>query len=383
MTLALVDFPTGSLTDQDLPDSQWVLIKLMRRQSQSGFTLIELMIALLLGVLISAAALQIFYTSIINLHRQEAGSQIVDKAIFGLTDLEQHLRRTNFGAHSNGDRDGFFMNHLTPQGGVVLTAPSGTGSSSDRSADSNSMVDWSGSNLHGLKLNNAAISKDLLSANASAQSASNLADIPQSDQLTIQYQSGSAGKFDCQGRSIPKGYFVIERYFVRKDTSISPSQNGLACAAAIYQYDQSLAESSEGIDLKSYLLPGITRAKPNKLAGKGSIVIAHVDYFRVLLGISSSEDFAAQPNAATIGYMSIPTDQAVTLNNRRIVSAQIGLLTHSDSRTATPVSNSDLRFDILDKSDQSLDEVAVSGPTYLYYIYESTVLFRNARGGLS
>ena len=45
-------------------------------KSQNGFTLIELMIALVLGLLISVAALQIFYTTSVNNNRQKAGSQI-------------------------------------------------------------------------------------------------------------------------------------------------------------------------------------------------------------------------------------------------------------------------------------------------------------------
>ena len=39
---------------------------------ESGFTLIELMLSLVLGLLISAGALHIFYTSSVNCRRQEA-----------------------------------------------------------------------------------------------------------------------------------------------------------------------------------------------------------------------------------------------------------------------------------------------------------------------
>ena len=70
-------------------------------RNQSGFTLVELMVALILGLVVSAAALQIFYTSSVNNNRQQAGSQIQDNAVFGIDDFSKHLRRANYGANSN------------------------------------------------------------------------------------------------------------------------------------------------------------------------------------------------------------------------------------------------------------------------------------------
>ena len=76
--------------------------------SIKGFTLIELMIDLVLGLLISAAALQIFYTSSVNSRRQQASSDIQDNAIFGFAQIQRHLRRANFGARSTATNDKFF-----------------------------------------------------------------------------------------------------------------------------------------------------------------------------------------------------------------------------------------------------------------------------------
>lgn len=352
--------------------------------AQAGFTLIELLITLVLGLLISAAALQIFYTSSVNASRQQAGSQIQDNAIFGLSDLKLRLRRANYGAQASSSKNQFYMNHLTPQGGVVLTAPTGKVTTVGANGNALTSVGWANSNLYGLKLNGAAISKALLSANAAASSASNLADsdVANSDQLTIQYQAGRKGVFDCQGRAVPQDYYVIERYFVRSDTSVSPARYGLACASAIYRYDAALAGGSEGIDIKQYLPPGETKAKKNNLTGNGMIVVPNVDYFRVLLGVSSSDDFAVRPEEAAVAYIPIPGDPSQILANKRIVSIQLGLLTHSDSATSTAQVNSQLSFDILDKRNKALNSAAESGPTYLRNVYEISVLFRNARGGV-
>lgn len=333
----------------------------------SGFTLVELMIALVLGLLISAAALQVFYTSSVNSRRQEASSQIQDNATFGLSQMQKHIRRANYGAKPTATFDEYFMNHRTPQGGVVLTAPTGT------PLVSGGAKNWLTDNLSGLVLDGAAISSEWLTQNQSAKSESNLDGIDNSDQLTIQYQAGSASMFDCEGAAIPEGFYVIERYFVRDE--------GLACASAIYNYDQLIAGSSTGIDIKNYTVPKETSATANNLTGSGTIIIPNVDYFRVMLGISSSTDFATDPASARIAYTPIPTDLSI-LDDQRIFGVQFGILARSDNPTATAQDNNALRFTILDKSNQSLNATTVAGPKNLRNVYESTVLIRNARGGL-
>lgn len=350
------------------PKPLWVFEK------ERGFTLIELMVSLVLGLLISAAALQIFYTSSVNSRRQEASSQIQDNAIFGFSQMQQHLRRTNYGAKSTDTYDEYFMNHLTPQGGIVLTAPAPAGDSGT----------WLNGNLSGLVLNGKAIPNTLLSSSASTKSISNLNGIANSDQLTIQYQSGLDGIFDCEGAAIPKDFYVIERYFVRMDRTVTPATPGLACASAIYRYDEAAAGSASGLDIKQYTVPGESTAKDNDLAGIGTIIIPNVDYFRVMLGVSDSTGFATDPETSRIGYMPIPDTASfeTLLKDRRIVSLQLGILARSNNPTATTQANSDLSFTVLDKANATLDDAAEAGPTYLRNVYKSTVLFRNARGGL-
>ena len=332
----------------------------------SGFTLVELMISLVLGLLISAAALQIFYTSSVNARRQEASSQVQDNAVFGWSQMQQHIRRANYGAKptpaSNADQ--YYMNHLTPQGGVVLTAPTGGAATTKN---------WLSGNLSGLTLDGSPVPVNLLTQNQSSNSRSNIAGVANSDQLTIQYQVAEAGAFDCQGRSIPQGFYVIERYFVREE--------GLACASAIYDYDEATAGSSTGIDISAFTDPSKTNPTPNTLEGNGSIIIPNVDYFRVLLSVSSNKDFATDPDNARIAYIPIPSDPS-TLGTNRIFGVQIGMLARSSSPTATNQGNTDLRFNILDKRDVALNETTANGAKSLRTVYESTVLIRNARGGV-
>ena len=51
---------------------------------QEGFTLLELMIALTLGLIVTAAAVQLILGSFITTKLQEANSQIQDSGLFGL-----------------------------------------------------------------------------------------------------------------------------------------------------------------------------------------------------------------------------------------------------------------------------------------------------------
>lgn len=341
--------------------------------SIKGFTLIELMIALILGLLISAAALQIFYTSSVNSRRQQASSDIQDNAIFGFSQIQRHLRRANFGARSTATNDKFFLNHETPQGGVVLTAPAGTSGN------------WLEDNLSGLVLSGNAISADLLTRNASSTSISNIAGAANtnSDQLTIQYQVGQAGLFDCEGDSIPNNFYVIERYFVRLDTTMTPNMAGLACASAIYDYNEALASSPTGIDIATYQHP-TNGAKTNNLAGTGTIIIPNVDFFRARLGLADSRDYATFPDRANSAYISIPSasDMATSIGANRIVKLQVGILARSNSPTITEQDNSSLRFTVLDKSNVALNSATTNDRTFLRNVYEGTILLRNARGGL-
>lgn len=331
-------------------------------KSQNGFTLIELMIALVLGLLISAAALQIFYTTSVNNNRQKAGSQIQNNAVFGIDDFSQHLRRANYGANSN-TTSAYYLNHLTPQGGVVLTRPTGT------LASASATNPWAGSSLNGLKNGSSALPTTILSTNAPTNSASNLTTNTNSDQLTIQYQAYQDDMFTCDGEEIDKDDYVVERYFVRNDTTVTPNSIGLACASLTYTYDEALATTT-GIDVSADLAD---------FTGNGTIVIPNVDYFRVLLGTTAQDDFASDPTSLALVYQPLPSDP-MTLAGRRIVSVQVGLLIRSDTPTVSKQENSSLRFNVLDRRDQQLNPAANSGSKYLRNVYETTTLIRNARG---
>ena len=105
--------------------------------TQKGFSLIELMISLTLGLLISAAVMQVYLTSIKTSSVQSGGTDILEASIFGIQNIEKSIRLSNLGmADSN--------NPFTPLAGVIMT--------SDTSLVSASQTDKSKNNMNGIKM---------------------------------------------------------------------------------------------------------------------------------------------------------------------------------------------------------------------------------------
>ena len=353
------------------------------KRLQQGFTLIELMISLILGLLVSAAALQILYTNSLSSNIQSAGSNIVDTNTFGLDYLTKQIRKANYGILSS---QSFFLNHRTPQGGIVLTAPD------NLTVFGNTVAgETVASNLRGLSKSNQQISDTLLTRSASSLSGSNVkfgSTALSSDQLTIQYKVSSDNQVDCQSRNVMKDDYVIERYFVR--------DGGLACASAIYTYSETTAKkdatNQNAINIDKYKKPikqsdgsfnRDTSDTTQNLAGSGEIIIPNVDYFRVLLGVSDSKNFSTNPSTYKLTYMPIPTpittvnaDPFPTLNNLRIVNVQIGLLVRSDGSVTA---SKDPSFRVLDKTDIKLNDTSKNDGK-MRRVLETTVFLRNARG---
>ena len=65
------------------------------KHTQHGFSLIELMISLTLGLLISAAVMQVYLTSTKTSSIQTGGTDILEASIFGIQNVEKNIRLSN------------------------------------------------------------------------------------------------------------------------------------------------------------------------------------------------------------------------------------------------------------------------------------------------
>lgn len=293
--------------------------------SESGFTLIELMISLVLGLLISAAVIQVYIINTRTITIQQSASEVQDSTIFAMQTLEEHMRLANLGnAVTN-------INSLTKNGGVVLTgnnignadyASTGYFSVSAGQTGTVGTNGWTGiSNMD----------KD-------------------SDQLTIQYKNTTGQPlYDCEGTEIDSGNvdWVIERYFVRATNSSQTTaikDLALACDAG-----------------RVTDVGGVSGFGDN-----GQILIPTVDQFKILLGTMT--------DISKMTYM--PAKTYLTLTDKPdITTIKLGVVI----RSSTPLLSSTDKdsFVLLDETNTL--ETDSSRRKFYRRAYESTVLLRNAR----
>ncbi|MCF8999578.1 prepilin-type N-terminal cleavage/methylation domain-containing protein [Acinetobacter nectaris] len=199
--------------------------------SQKGFTLIELMVALTLGLIIIAAATMLLISAQRSLALQQSAAEIQNNANFAFDYIVKDLRSANYG------NDGSAINLTAPQAGVVLSTANVIG----------------------------GIDANAMSRNAAGPSNVNV----QSDQLTIQYLPTPSQTFNCQGDQIKDfNTPIIERYFIRQDSSVFNGEtkgNGLALVCE--------AGTATTIGTKA-----------------GQIIMPRADYMRVLLVVRQSNN---------------------------------------------------------------------------------------------
>ena len=286
---------------------------------QQGYTLIELIIALALGLIIIAAAVLLLLTGMRSNAMQQGVSDLQDDANFGLNYITQDVRLANLKTITAKMDDQLLM------GGVVLS-------------------------IHNIPTKFNALSPTLLSTGGSG-----LSNVEQhSDQLVIQYRPMATGGFDCQGRRIDDTtYTIIQRYFLRQDTTKTAGEEqplSLACDAGRYnESDNAILDYGDS----------------------GEIIMKRVDQFHVLLSVSTDTDQRR--------YISIDNYLALGQNKPRILGVYLGALTRSAQNVgkdkAIEQSNN---FAVL---DQDVVVKGNSNPKgYIRRVVTQEVAFRNALG---
>lgn len=294
---------------------------------QYGFTLIELMISLVLGLLISAAVIQVTLTSQRVERVQTAGSEIQDKAVFGLQYIERQVRLANLG------NDGVSINDVTALGGIVLTA----------SADSDSAA-----NVFTIPV----LADIYLTSNLDDDDLSNIDDIP-SDRLTIQYIN-TTGRilYDCEGSKILENEHVITRYFVADagGTGTNARKNlNLRCDAGRINSDGTLEDFTDS----------------------GETIIENIDQFNIRLGVQHSAD-----NGVTYQYADMTVEDYMDLDGEKPAITNIRIAILARSTANSPDASADV-FNIFGSSQML--KAQPNAPKYLRRVYESNILLRNAR----
>jgi len=287
--------------------------------SESGFTLIELMISLVLGLLISAAVIQVYIINTRTITVQQSASEVQDSTIFAMQTLEEHVRLANLGNPVTN------INSLTKNGGVVLTG--------------NNIGDAAYANTGYFTI---SAGQTGTAGTNGWTGASNMDKA--SDQLTIQYKNSTGQSlYDCEGTEIASGSanWVVERYFVRETAN---KELGLACDAG--RVTNAGAVSGFG--------------------DNGEILIPGVDQFKVLLG--------SMTDISKITYMPSKTYRTLT-DKPDITTIKLGVVI----RSSTPLLSSTDKSSFLLLDENHTLKTDATRKKYYRRAYESTALLRNAR----
>jgi len=282
----------------------------------AGFTLIELMISLVLGLLISAAVIQVYIINMRTATVQQSASEVQDSSIFAMQAIEDNVRIANLGNPITS------INSTTKNGGIVLTT-------------------------NNLGSANTTESQFLTTNNTGLSNINNIA----SDQLTIQYKNITQNSlFDCEGTEVLAGSsdWVVERYFIR--AAGGGSTTGVR--------NLSLACNAGRIDTNGVVTTSFT--------GNGQIIVEAVDQFKILLGI--------QTDVKNLTY--ITADAYLQLSDKPpITTIKTGVIIRSNTPLANETDKS--TFTVLG-TEQTL-KTDTTRANYYRRSYESTVLLRNAR----
>ncbi len=304
---------------------------------ETGFTLIELMISLVLGLIVSAAVIQVYLINVKTSSVQASGSELQDASVFGLQQLEKKIRLANLGNPSTQ------INDTTMNGGVVLTGANlgilpyaNTGYLTRRDGDTASGTNkWTG-------VSNTDIA---------------------SDQLTIQYINITGKPLsDCEGSDAAVNDIVIERYFLRQATGVT---NTGAVKDLVLACDAGRVAPAGGIRV-------FTPTTDSRNFGQaGQDFITNVDQFKVLLGVQ------ATTGASTGQMMYLPSSAylKITTDKPAITAIKTGLIV----RGSTPILASEDQTSFVVLGQSHTLKADTTRQKQVRGTYETTTLLRNAR----
>ncbi|UOH75314.1 PilW family protein [Acinetobacter schindleri] len=300
-------------------------------RQQNGYTLMELLIALTLGLVIVAAATMLFLTGVRSQAMQQGVADLQDNANFGLNYITQDLRLANLNNLAAEMNDQLLL------GGIVL-------SQNNYPNPLRPQPDPANPTAVPPPMNQILLSS----------SGSGLTNVAQgSDQLVIQYQPMTVGGFDCEGREITNSNrIIVQRYFLRTDANQATGETNplaLACDAGHYAVGDNTVTN---------------------YGDAGEIIMKRVDYFRVLLNVANAT--GAQRYVAINNYL--------TLTPRpRILGVSLGVLTRSAQSVGTDQAIAqNNNFTVLDQTVQVTNTGNPNG--YMRRVVTQDVALRNALG---
>ena len=314
------------------------------QQKNAGFTLIELMIALALGLIIVAAGLAVFLSSSRSLGLQSSMGELQQNANFGLSLVTHDLRHTNLNTLSSQR-----VNNITIGSGLIFKKEN---------------LPTALQNFSNLETEYATLENKSLD-NTSGNS----------DQLTMQYVPASSTVTDCEGNDIEDASSknIIQRYYVAETPQQldgEPKSYSLYCDAGYYE------------------------ASDNTIIGLGENaqqIMQRVDAFKIRLGIRNP--------AGNLRYMTVneyitemdkilgegecETDKYAkncTSTYLNVVSIDVGILSRSTGSIGADANlNTKKTFEVAGSSVTLAGDEALN-KKYLRQAVNQVVAIRNTLG---
>jgi len=357
--------------------------------TQKGFTLIELMVALALGLIVVAAAVQLFVGGILSSRLQQANADIQDSGVFGLDYVVKDIRLLNQDNLTN-----LKLDDQTAYGGVILTGSTASGSTNVNFVPKVSATAYIDSALlsrgQGDVASTTANYWQGLTAVTLKDRSGSVISGPVSDQLTIQFIAPT-NMANCEGNNVLVGDLVVERYFVRTDSNGAATDYALACdastpsatAAAVTAAATARTTPDETTKI-------ITPLPITGLGDAGQIIIPRVDHFHVLFGtMTTTTNTATTPSTVTnqFAYYTIPQYRAAAVSARtaststvtvstRILSVQVSVLVRSVNNAQNSAIDPTQSLLMFDQTAKPTD----TSTRFQRRVYSTTIALRNAMG---
>lgn len=353
-------------------------------KTQKGFTLIELMISLFLGLLVSAAAIQVYIINAKTAGIQSSASELVEDAAFNLPIIERRVRLANLGLADNVAAN-------EPGSGIVLTSANNALEDEDGNKELDNFrnpkvlagdpklpkdITLGGSPIEVALLTRTGDQDGGTQANEWT-GASNVSS--KSGQLTIQYRAPQ-DMYDCEGKlalgprqvtiggvkEIIDGQVIVERFYLRAPDASKPTELSLYCDAGKYitEIMDDYAEQSKPEEKLPKSVEFTTNSEVRDFGDAGQEIMTNVDYFDILLSTRDSD---------LLQYYTVKDYLDLDIEDQPpIVGIKYGLILRSDNAVLTEEGPSE--FTVLGKSSTINNGLSKK---YLRTVVESYVTLRN------
>lgn len=323
--------------------------------TQSGFTLMELMVALSIGLLIVAAGLALFLNSHRSLNFQSGMDEVQQNANFGFSTVTYDLRHTNLNTIS-----GQKVNSYTTGSGIVFKKE----------------------NLPAALQSLPNLETELVGLDDKDTANTGTAAGKKSDRLTIQYVPQASTIVNCEGANVTSASskVIVQRYYVAE----SPQQiTGEPTAYSLYCDAGSYATNIPAT-------PVVTNPNTIGLGTGAQQIMQRVDAFKIRLGVKNQ--------AGRLRYMTIKqytdamdvllaatacatkTATSCTDTFLQVVSIEVGILVRSTGTIGADAEQNTRTTFNLAGTDVTLSGDANVNKRYLRQAVNQVVAIRNTLG---